>query len=110
MPGPRWGRAARKVQTGLRSGLSYTQIHSQLRQSASELSWPVTARGVAICGAGRSTPGGEKVAVMSETQALQVETVTRGAVPEDAMDLAVLRVRAELRAAHEPVLFAKVKL
>lgn len=47
---------------------------------------------------------------MSVTQALQVETVTRGAVPEDAMDLAVLRVRAELRAAPEPVLFAKVKL
>lgn len=47
---------------------------------------------------------------MSGTQALQVETVTRGAVPEDAMDLAVLRVRAELRAAPEPVLFARVKL
>lgn len=47
---------------------------------------------------------------MSDTQALQVETHTRGAVPEDAMDLAVLRVRAELRAAHEPVLFAKIKL
>jgi ribosome-associated translation inhibitor RaiA len=47
---------------------------------------------------------------MSYTQALQVETVTRGAVPEDAMDLAVLRVRAELRAAREPVLFAKIKL
>jgi hypothetical protein len=47
---------------------------------------------------------------MPETQALQVETVARGAVPEDAMDLAVLRVRAELRAAREPVMFAKVKL
>lgn len=47
---------------------------------------------------------------MSDTQALQVETVTRGAVPEDAMDLAVLKVRAELRAAREPVLFAKIKL
>lgn len=47
---------------------------------------------------------------MPETQSLQVETVTRGAVPEDAIDLAVLRVRAELRAAHEPVIFARVKL
>lgn len=48
--------------------------------------------------------------MMSDTQSLQVETVTRGAVPEDAMDLAVLRVRAELRAARKPVLLAKVKL
>ena len=47
---------------------------------------------------------------MPETQLLQVETVTRGAVPEDAMDLAVLRVRAQLREAHEPVMFAKIKL
>ena len=47
---------------------------------------------------------------MSDTQALQVEMVTRGAVPEDAMDLAVVKVRAEFRAAHEPVLFAKIKL
>jgi hypothetical protein len=47
---------------------------------------------------------------MSQTQALQVETVTRGAVLEEAVDLAVLRVRAELRAANEPVMFAKVKL
>lgn len=47
---------------------------------------------------------------MSDTQALGVETVTRGAVPEDAMDLAVLRVRAELRVAPEPVRYAKIKL
>lgn len=47
---------------------------------------------------------------MSETQLLQVETVTRGAVPEDAMDLAVLRVRAELRAAPEPVRYVKIRL
>lgn len=47
---------------------------------------------------------------MADTKALGVETVTRGAVPEDAIDLAVLRVRAALRAAHEPVLFARVKL
>lgn len=48
--------------------------------------------------------------MMSDTQLLQVETVTRGSVPEDAVDLAVLRVRAELRAMRKPVLFAKVKL
>lgn len=48
--------------------------------------------------------------MMSDTQALQVQTVTRGAVPEDAMDLAVLRVRAELRSAPEPVLFAQITL
>lgn len=47
---------------------------------------------------------------MSHTQALQVETLTRGAVPEDAMDLAVLRVRAELRATPKPVRYAKIKL
>ena len=47
---------------------------------------------------------------MSDTQALQVQAVTSGAVPEDAMDYAVLRVRAGLRSAPEPVLFARVKL
>lgn len=47
---------------------------------------------------------------MSDTQALQVETITRGAVPEDAMDLAVLKVRSDLRSAHEPALFATVML
>jgi hypothetical protein len=47
---------------------------------------------------------------MSDTQALQVKTVTRGAVPEDAVDLVVMRVRAQLRTAHEPVMFAKIKL
>lgn len=47
---------------------------------------------------------------MSYTQALQVETITRGAVPEDALDLAVLKVRSDLRTAHEPALFARVML
>lgn len=47
---------------------------------------------------------------MAGTQTLQVQTHTQGAVPEDAVDLAVLRVRSQLRAAHEPVLFARVKL
>lgn len=47
---------------------------------------------------------------MADTQTLQVQTHAQGAVPEDAMDLAVLRVRAVLRLASEPVLFARVKL
>ncbi len=47
---------------------------------------------------------------MAGTQTLQVQTHTQGAVPEDAVDLAVIRVRAQLRAASEPVLFARVKL
>ena len=47
---------------------------------------------------------------MTDTQTLQVQTHAHGAVPEDAMDLAVLRVRAVLRLAAEPVLFARIKL
>ncbi|HVB45920.1 MAG TPA: HPF/RaiA family ribosome-associated protein [Streptosporangiaceae bacterium] len=47
---------------------------------------------------------------MADTQTLQVQTHAHGAVPEDATDLAVMRVRSELRKAHEPVLFARVKL
>jgi hypothetical protein len=47
---------------------------------------------------------------MADTQTLQVQTHAQGAVPEDAMDLAVLRVRAVLRVASEPALFARVKL
>ncbi len=47
---------------------------------------------------------------MAETQTLQVQTHAHGDVPEDAMDLAVMRVRAVLRLAPEPVLFARVKL
>ncbi len=47
---------------------------------------------------------------MADTQTVQVQTHTHGAVPEEAMDLAVLRVRSVLRLAHEPVLFARVKL
>ena len=47
---------------------------------------------------------------MADTQTLQVQTHAQGAVPEDAMDLAVMRVRAVLRLAAEPVLFARVKL
>jgi Sigma 54 modulation/S30EA ribosomal protein C terminus len=47
---------------------------------------------------------------MADTQTLQVQTHTHGAVPEDAMDLAVMRVRSVLRLAHEPVLFARLKL
>ncbi len=47
---------------------------------------------------------------MADTQTLQVQTNAQGAVPEDAIDLAVMRVRAVLRLAAEPVLFARVKL
>lgn len=44
------------------------------------------------------------------TVQVQVQTETRGAVPKGAVDLAVHRVRSLLRAAPEPVLFARVKL
>jgi Sigma 54 modulation/S30EA ribosomal protein C terminus/Sigma 54 modulation protein / S30EA ribosomal protein len=47
---------------------------------------------------------------MAGTQTLQVQTHTHGDVPDDAMDLAVMRIRALLRLAPEPVLFARVKL
>lgn len=47
---------------------------------------------------------------MQITQTLQVQTDARGAVPPNSMDLAVEKVRAALRHASEPVLFAKVKL
>ncbi|HUJ06852.1 MAG TPA: sigma 54 modulation/S30EA ribosomal C-terminal domain-containing protein [Streptosporangiaceae bacterium] len=47
---------------------------------------------------------------MSDTQTLQVQTHAQGAVPDEAMDLAVLRLRSVLRLAHEPVLFARIKL
>lgn len=46
----------------------------------------------------------------SAGSALQIETQAYGEVPEDAMDLAVLRLRSVLRSAPEPVLFARVKL
>ncbi len=42
--------------------------------------------------------------------AQQIETQAYGEVPEDAMDLAVLRLRSQLRSAPKPVLFARVKL
>jgi len=47
---------------------------------------------------------------MADTRAVQVQTETRGAVPEGAVDLAVHRVSSLLRVAPEPVLFARVKL
>lgn len=47
---------------------------------------------------------------MADTQTLQVQTHTQGAVPDEAVDLAVVRMRSVLRLAHEPVLFARVKL
>ncbi len=47
---------------------------------------------------------------MANAPAVQVQTETRGAVPEGAVDLAVRRVSSLLRIAPEPVLFARVKL
>ncbi|WP_300613922.1 HPF/RaiA family ribosome-associated protein [Trebonia sp.] len=47
---------------------------------------------------------------MAETQIVQVQTETRGTVPEGAVDLAVRRVGSLLRVAPVPVLFARVKL
>jgi hypothetical protein len=42
--------------------------------------------------------------------ALQIETQAYGEVPEDAIDLAVLRLRSVLRSAPSAVLFARVKV
>ncbi len=47
---------------------------------------------------------------MEVTQTQQVQTEARGAVPPSSMDLAVDKIRAALRHASEPVLFARVKL
>jgi hypothetical protein len=44
------------------------------------------------------------------TQSLQVQTVTRGTVPEGAVRFAVQRITSLLGAASEPVLFARVEL
>ncbi len=47
---------------------------------------------------------------MEVTHTLQVQTDSRGAVPPSSSELAVQKVRAALRHASEPVLFARVKL
>ena len=47
---------------------------------------------------------------MTDMATVPVQTQTRGAVPEGAVDLAVHRVSSLLRTAPEPVLFARVKL
>jgi len=47
---------------------------------------------------------------MPGTQTLPVQTYAHGAVPEDAMDLAVSRIRSLLGQAPEPVLLARIKL
>ena len=47
---------------------------------------------------------------MTDTQSLQVQTETRGAVPEGAVSFAVQRISSLLAVASEPVLFARVKL
>lgn len=50
------------------------------------------------------------IVIMADTQTVQVQTETRGPVPEDTVSLAVHRVGSLLRVASEPVLFARVKL
>jgi hypothetical protein len=47
---------------------------------------------------------------MADTQAPQIQAHAQGAVPQEAMDMAVQRVRALLRLAPEPVPFVRVKL
>jgi Sigma 54 modulation/S30EA ribosomal protein C terminus len=47
---------------------------------------------------------------MADTQAMQIQAHAQGAVPKEAMDLAVRRVRSLLRLAPEPVLFVRVRL
>ena len=47
---------------------------------------------------------------MADAQTFQVQTETRGAVPEDMAGFAARHVSALLRAASEPVLFARVEL
>jgi len=47
---------------------------------------------------------------LADMPTVQVQTQTRGAVPEGAVYHAVHRVRSLLRTAPEPVLFARVKL
>ena len=48
--------------------------------------------------------------ITADAQMVQVQTETRGAVPEDAVGLAMHQVSSLLRVASEPVLFARVKL
>ena len=47
---------------------------------------------------------------MADAGTLEVQTETRGGVPEDVVSFAVRRVSSLLRMASEPVLFARVKL
>ncbi|HUY44724.1 MAG TPA: HPF/RaiA family ribosome-associated protein [Streptosporangiaceae bacterium] len=47
---------------------------------------------------------------MADARTLQVQTETRGAVPEETVSFAVQRVSSLLQMAAEPVLFARVKL
>ena len=47
---------------------------------------------------------------MADTQSLQIQTETRGTVPEGAVSFAVQRITSLLGAASEPVLFARVEL
>jgi len=50
------------------------------------------------------------IVIMADAQTVQVQAETRGAVPEDMAGFAAHRVSSLVRAASEPVLFARVKL
>jgi hypothetical protein len=50
------------------------------------------------------------IVIMADAQTVQIQTETRGTVPEDMPGFAVHQVSSLLRAAPEPVLFARVKL
>ena len=50
------------------------------------------------------------IVIMADAKAVQVQAESRGAVPEGTVGFAVHRVGSLVRAASEPVLFARVKL
>jgi hypothetical protein len=52
----------------------------------------------------------QEALVMTDMQVVEVQTYTQGAVPEEAVELAVQRVRSLLRLAPGRVLFVRVKL
>jgi hypothetical protein len=52
----------------------------------------------------------QEAVVMTDMQVVEVQTFTHGAVPKEAVELAVQRVRSLLRLAPGRVLFVRVKL
>jgi ribosome-associated translation inhibitor RaiA len=57
-----------------------------------------------------TTNGDREVFVMTGTQAVEIQTHTRGTVSAGAVHLAVQRIHSLLRLAPGPVLFARVNL